>query len=95
MAGYWIVRANAIRDQDAMEEYKKLFPDIAKRYQGKILASMGQHQTVEGEDRPRNLILEFPTYQHALDCYNDPDYAVAMEFMLKACDRELVIVEGN
>ena len=95
MAGYWMVRTTEIRDQDAIEQYRKLWPDIGSRYNAKILASRGEHKTVEGEDKPRNLLVEFPTYQDALDCYNDPDYAVAIEYMKKACDRELVIIESN
>ena len=95
MAGYWIVRTTEIRDQDAIEQYRELWSDIGNRYNAKILASRGKHKTVESEDKPRNLIVEFPTYQDALDCYNDSHYAVAIEHVKKACDRELVIVEGN
>ena len=95
MAGYWIVRASACLDQAAADEYSKLWGEIANRYRAKTIAGRGDHQTVEGEYRPRILIIEIPTYQDALDCYNDPDYAVAMEFALKAYQRELVIIDGN
>ncbi len=95
MAGYWIVRASASTDSEATETYSRLWKPIAEKYQAKILASSGQHKTVEGEDRPRNLVVEFPSYQAALDCYYDPDYTIAAEFALKAYDRDLVIVEGR
>ncbi len=69
MAGYWIVRASACRAQEAAAEYSKLWGEIANRCRAKIIAGRGDHQTVEGEHRPRILIIEFPTYQNALDCY--------------------------
>ena len=95
MAGYWVVHATASTDPEAAQTYGRLWKPIAERYQAKILASSGAHETVEGADRPRNLIVEFPSYQAALDCYNDPDYTEAAQYALKAYDRELVILEGN
>ena len=94
MAGYWMVRATAASDQDAVQEYVKLWKPIAEKYQAKILAAGGQHETVEGADMPRNLLVEFPSYQAALDCYNDPAYQAAMVFVRKAFNRELVVLEG-
>lgn len=95
MAGYWIVRASACRNQEAADEYSRLWGEIANRYRAKVIAGRGHHQTVEGEHRARILIIEFPTYQDALDCYHDPDYTAAMEFALKAYQRELVIIDGS
>ena len=94
MAGYWMVRATAASDQDAAQEYVKLWKPIAEKYQAKILAAVGQHETLEGDDMPRNLLIEFPSYQAALDCYNDPAYQAAMVFVRKAFNRELVVLEG-
>jgi uncharacterized protein (DUF1330 family) len=95
MAGYWIVRSTASQDKEAAEEYARLWNEISPRYGAKVIVSRGSHETMEGEDRPRNLIIEFPTYQDALDCYKDPDYTAAIEFVKKAFDRELVIIDGN
>ncbi|NKB75574.1 MAG: DUF1330 domain-containing protein [Gammaproteobacteria bacterium] len=95
MAGYWLVRASESTDAEAASEYAKLWKPIAEKYQAKILVSKGEHKTVEGKDLPRNLLIEFPSYQQALACYNDPDYGEAAELALRAYDRELVILEGN
>ncbi len=95
MAGYWLVRASASTDAEAAAEYGKLWKPIAEKYQAKILASEGAHKTVEGNDLPRNLLIEFPSYEQALACYNDPDYSEAAEYALRAYDRELTIIEGN
>ena len=95
MAGYWMVRSTASSDDDAAQKYIEHWKPIAERYKAKVLASSGEHQTVEGEDKPRNLIVEFPSYQDALDCYNSQEYKEAMEFVNRAFVRELVIIEGN
>ena len=95
MAGYWIVHATESSDPETAATYGKLWKPIAEKYQARILASAGAHQTVEGEDHPRNLIVEFPSYQAALDCYHDPDYTAAAAYALQAYSRELVIIEGN
>ncbi len=94
MAGYWIIRSSACRDQVVADEYSKLWGEIENQYGAKVIAGHGDHQTDEGDDFPRILIVEFPAYQDALECYNDPDYAVAREFAFKAYQRELVIVDG-
>lgn len=95
MPGYWIVRSTNSTDPDAAATYVELWKPIAQKYGAKVLASSGEHQTVEGEDRPRNLIIEFPSYQVAWDCYHDPEYTEAASYALKAFNRELVIIEGN
>ena len=95
MAGYWLVRASLSKDDEAAKTYSELWKPLGEKYQAKILASRNQPHTVEGTHYPRVLVIEFPTYQMALDCYNDPDYQAALEYVNKAYDRELLIVEGN
>ena len=95
MSGYWMVRATTASDEEAAKEYAKLWKSIGEKYSAKILASAGECETVEGSARPRNLIIEFPSYQAALDCYYDPAYKEAMVFVNRAFVRDLVIVQGN
>lgn len=95
MAGYWVVRGSEIRDQDALQEYGKLWGGIAERFGAEVIAGKGAIDTREGKDYPRQLIVRFDSYQQAVDCYQDPEYQRAMAFALKAYDyRELSILEG-
>ena len=94
MAGYWIIRGT-LNDQAAFEEYNKLWGPVAKRYGAKMLTAGGRHETPEGKPHERALIVEFESYQTALDCYNDPDYQASLEHAFKAYDRELTIVEST
>ena len=94
MAGYWIVRGGDIRDEEALREYGKLWPDIAARFGAEVIAGKGQLETREGEHYTRQLIVRFDSYEQALACYDSEEYQVAKAFAQKAYQRELSIVEG-
>lgn len=94
MSGYWVVRGSAIRDQDAADEYVKRWMPIGKRYGAEVIAGKGIIDTREGENYPRQLVIRFPSFDDAVNCYEDPEYVEAMEYSSKAFDRELVILEG-
>ena len=93
MAAYWMIRASAIKDEEALKQYQKSWGSIAERYQAKVIAS-GEHQTPEGPDAPRVLIIEFPSYQQAIACYEDAEYQQAMVYANTAFDREMTIIDG-
>jgi uncharacterized protein (DUF1330 family) len=93
MAAYWMVGSGEIIDEDALKEYQSRLVNIGPRFKAKIIAR-GQHQTPEGADFPRVLIVEFPSYQQALACYEDPEYKEAMVYANKALDRQMTIIDG-
>ena len=41
MAGYWVVRGSAIRDEAAAKEYASLWMPIGQRYGAEIIAGKG------------------------------------------------------
>jgi uncharacterized protein (DUF1330 family) len=94
MSGFWLVRASAVKDQQALEQYGDLWGPIAERYGAEIIAGRSAIDTREGPHYPRQLIVQFPSFQDAVSCYEDPDYQLAMEYANRAFDRELSIVEG-
>ena len=96
MAGYFMIRSTDVRDEAAFAEYARLWHPIAQKYGAKFIAGRGVRcETREGESYPRNLIVEFSSFDQALACYDDPDYKIALEFAEKAYERrELVIVES-
>lgn len=94
MAGYWILRGT-VKDQEAFDEYARLWGPIAERYGVRYLAAGGRHETREGVDHERVVIVEFSSYEQAVACYDDPEYRESLPFAFKAYDRELVIVEGR
>jgi len=94
MSGYWVVRGGAVKDETALSEYISLWEPIAERYGAEVIAGRGAIDTREGEHHPRQLVIQFPSYQDAVACYEDVEYKAAMEVANRAFDRELVILEG-
>ena len=91
--GYWIVRVD-ITDQEQFKKYAVANADALKKYGARFLARAGQYTVPEGTTRARNTIVEFPSYQDALDCWNSPEYQAALKLRLSASAIDLVIVEG-
>jgi uncharacterized protein (DUF1330 family) len=95
MAGFWIVLGSTVKDQEAFDEYVRLWNPIAERYGAAFVVAGGRHETREGEDCARVVVIEFPSYEKAVACYDDPDYQESLIYARKAYDRHLVIVEGT
>jgi len=91
--GYWIV-SNDVSDAQGYEEYVKLVRPYLERCNAKFLARGGQHEVREGSFRKRNVLIEFASYQHALDCYNADEYQAIIPLRSGASAGDLVIVEG-
>ena len=97
MAGYWIVRSSEIIDQGSFDEYARLWAPVAEKYGARYIAGRGsRHETREGPDLSRMLVIEFPSYEQALACYNDADYQASLPYAQKAyADRHLIVVESS
>ena len=61
---------------------------------GKFLARGGKHVQLEGNDRARNVVVEFPDLATAEACYRSPAYQEALSHAQGASTRDLVLVEG-
>ena len=91
--GYWIVRVD-VTDQEQYKAYVAANAAPLKRYGARFLARGGRFEVPEGTTRARNVIVEFPSFQAALDCWHSPDYQAAIKLRLPASTIDLVIVEG-
>ena len=93
MPAYWIAHVT-VTDEEKYGEYaKRAGPAIAK-HGGRFLARGGRYQQLEGRERARNVVAEFPTYEDAVNCYNSPEYQEAVQFAKQSSDRDLCVVEG-
>ena len=91
--GYWMVRVD-VSDQEQYKAYMAANAVALKKYGGRFLVRGGQYEVPEGTTRARNVVLEFPSYQAALDCWHSPEYQAAVQLRLPASTIDLVIVEG-
>ncbi len=91
--GYWISR----QDVNEPAVYKKYVEGGAAAFAqfGAIfLVRGGPHQAMEGQARERNVLIEFPSVQHALDCFHSDAYQAASIHRRAAATGEIVIVAG-
>lgn len=91
--GYWIAHVT-VTDPEQYKVYAGAAPEVFKKYGATILARAGKYQQMEGNDRPRNVVIEFPSLQSAIDCYNSPEYQAAKAHRKGAGVAEIVLVEG-
>ena len=91
--GYWIARVD-VRDMESYPQYVEAAKPAFERFGANFLARGGKANAIEGPGRSRNVIIEFPSFQHAVDCYNSPEYQRAVKIRQKVADGEIVIVEG-
>src|SRR5262245_1437532 len=91
--GFWIVRV----DIDDLEQYKLYMAANAapfKKFGARFLVRSGKHETVEGTGRARNVVIEFPTYEAAIECWRSSEYQAALKIRQPVSTADLVIVEG-
>lgn len=91
--GYWIAHVS-VTDPQQYRLYAEAAPIAFKKYGATILARGGSCQQMEGEGRPRNVVIEFPSLQAAIDCYNSEEYQSAKAHRAGAGIAEIVLVEG-
>ena len=92
--GYWIARVS-VHDADRYRDYVAAATPAYQEYGARFLVRGGEIGASEGEMRPRNVVIEFPTYEAALACYNSPVYARARAIRQEISDGEIVVVEGH
>lgn len=94
MRGYWVILGTEVTDQDAQEEYARLWRPIAEKY-GARLKKLDTEALKESGESSRALAVEFESYTQAKACYDDPAYTEAKAFALRASKRQLIIIEGD
>jgi uncharacterized protein (DUF1330 family) len=75
--GYWVVFADII-DPEGYKEYVAANGPALAKYGARFLARGGQVEPKEGQPKSRVVVVEFPTYRAALDCYHSPRSPKAM-----------------
>ena len=97
MPAYWIARAR-VNDPVEYRKYADRVPAIFAKYGAKALTRGGRHQTLEGPERfTRFVVIEFPTFEQGVACFNSPEYREAAAFRRRnnVGENELVMVEAG
>lgn len=91
--GYWIGHVT-VDDPEAYDAYRQANAKAFAKYEGRFLVRGGAQEVVEGELRPRAVVIEFPTLAAARACYASPEYQRAMALRIPVSTADLCIVEG-
>ncbi|SFH24516.1 Uncharacterized conserved protein, DUF1330 family [Palleronia marisminoris] len=92
MPALWIAHVR-VTDEDAYGRYAELAGPAIKAHGGTFIARGGRYVTLEGPERPRNVVARFPSLEEAEACYRSEAYQEALSHAHGAAERELVIVE--
>jgi uncharacterized protein (DUF1330 family) len=90
---YWIARVD-VRDADTYRNYIRENDEAFRKYSGQFLVRAGRSETLEGESRSRNVIVEFPDYDTAIACWHSDEYQRARMHRLDAAEADLLVIEG-
>jgi uncharacterized protein (DUF1330 family) len=91
--GYWIVGVD-VTDPKTYKSYLEANTEVFAKYGAKFLVRGGQRQMVEGCGRERNVVIEFDSYQMAVDCYFSAEYQAAKSIRVAASKGNVMIIEG-
>lgn len=91
--GYWIARVD-VHDAENYKGYLATNAEAIRKYGGRFLVRAGRTENPEGGMRQRNIVLEFPSYQAALDCWYSPEYQRAIPFRTPYSEGDFLIIEG-
>lgn len=91
--GYWVVFAD-VTDPEGYKGYMAGNAQALAKYSARFLARGGKVEPKEGEPRSRVVVVEFPIYSAALECYNSPEYVAAMKEREGRSVWDMAITEG-
>ena len=91
--GYWIVRVD-ITDEQKYKAYIAANAEPLKKYGARFLVRAGRYENPEGASRSRNAVIEFPSYQAALDCWKSAEYQETIKLRKDVSTIDLIVIEG-
>ena len=92
--GIWIAVYEKIENMETLKKYAVKATEAIGKYSGKFLARGGKSITLEGNQSPRTVIVEFHSFEEAEKCYNSDEYQEAHNILKGSVKRNLQIIEG-
>ena len=93
MAVYYIGMYDIVDPE--FQKYPPVVLSLLPKYGGEVLSSDVDAFLLEGTPRRMNAIIRFPSREHALGLYNDPDYQDAKALRQRTtANVSMVIVEA-
>jgi uncharacterized protein (DUF1330 family) len=91
--GYWIGRVD-VDDLDGYAKYVEANAGPFAEFGARFIIRGGPFDTVEGEARSRNVVIEFPSLEAARACYHSEGYQAAKALRTPVSRADIIIIEG-
>ena len=95
MKAYWVCIYEKIDNADKLKEYAVKAKPTVKKFSGKFLVRGGKNRTNDGIESPRTVVVEFPDYNTAIECYDSAEYQEAHNILKGHVLRHHQIIEGS
>ena len=93
--GYWVVVYRSISDESAVKAYGALAVPALESFGGRFLTkSTSQVQPHEAGQQLRAVLVEFESYEIALEAHESDAYRKALHALGSGAERDFRIVEG-
>jgi uncharacterized protein (DUF1330 family) len=96
MPAYVIADVRAVRDQDALIEYRRRNTDAVANHGGRFVVRGGEAEVLEGAwDTLRMVVIEFPDADAARAWHSSDEYAPLKAMRQAASTTQIILVEGT
>ncbi|TKC87684.1 DUF1330 domain-containing protein [Trinickia terrae] len=92
--GYWVNTYRATKDPSKLAAYAQLAMPAVEAAGGKFLVRAVAEEAHEQGLKERTVVIEFPTYEHAVAAYTSDAYKKALEALGDGVERDVRIVRG-
>jgi uncharacterized protein (DUF1330 family) len=94
MAKGYVIAHASVTDPEKWAQYAAKTTAALDKYEGRPIVRGGKCEIIEGNGTSRNVVLEFPSYQHALSYATSAEYAAAKVLRQGAGTIDITVVEG-
>ena len=95
MKGYVVTVYKIIKDEDVLKNYAVKAREAIEKYKGKFLVRGGKKITTEGNESPRTVVIEFPSFTEAETFFYSKEYQDAHAILENSVIRHHQIIEGD
>tara|TARA_Y200000002_G_C22474699_1_gene576150 strand:+ start:494 stop:793 length:300 start_codon:yes stop_codon:yes gene_type:complete len=92
--GYWIALYKEINNSENLKKYSAFVTPVFKKFKAKPIVRGGKYTVLSGNDFPRTVIWEFPSFEDAIRCHESKEYQDGWALAKETTIRNLQIVEG-
>ena len=95
MKGYVVTVYKVIKDEDVLRNYAVKAREAIEKHKGKFLVRGGKKITTEGNESPRTVVIEFPSFNEAEKFFYSKEYQDAHAILKDTVVRHHQIIEGD